>query len=224
MRSLRIISLLRQPVINKLKPTLPSTKLAPLCFKTGSVEGRGNAAPYTNTRKFSMMAANLNQKLFSGLFQFIKKNRYIPEALKHIGLSHPDRQDMLTAIKQGNPKAAIFKHEFRDLFVLDLIKHGHVPYAQGMTIDTYFTALMQYTHGNHLKKDDAAVKSLREIKVDYLTLNNELTDVGRRYINALHARLKEINFELDREQFIQFLLKSPVTEKLVIKNILISPT
>lgn len=158
-----------------------------------------------------------DEELYQGLFQFIKKNKAIPEFLAQIHPDKPQLTALTRAIEAGDCYADIFTDEHTQLYLLYLIKENKIPFWQGMTVYIYLIALMQFTDKLSLKKEDISYQSPKEIRIAKLSIDGTLTEEGEKYINDICLRLSHLDIYINKQELIEFCLALPATEQWLMK-------
>jgi hypothetical protein len=162
-------------------------------------------------------AANSQQSLYEGLFEFIKKNNTIPEFIANIKPEDPKIKTLLDAIHNADPEAKIFSDPDCYFYLLYLIKSEQIPFYQGMTVYSYLMALMQFTDKQPLRSEDQDVKFTRPLSIEKMVEDKKLTKSGQEYLLFICKRLKELEFEIDYLNLKHFILSLAPTEQWLIK-------
>jgi hypothetical protein len=114
-------------------------------------------------------------------------------------------------------EAEIFSDPDCYLYLLYIIEKKPMLFKQGMTVYAYLMALMQFTNKQPLREEDKDVKFEREMSIDVIAHDNELTAQGKIYLEATCKRLAEIHVNVDYQQLTEFVLSLPPSEQWLIK-------
>lgn len=164
-------------------------------------------------------ATDLQNKLFNGLLQFVKRNTAIPNFLAETKADDAKAEHLLTAIQSGNASADIFSDKKCPLYLLYLIKEKKLPFWNAMTVNVYLMALMQSSNKQSLREEDKDLKFYSyEVIVDKLVENQQLTAIGREYLHSICDRFQKINFAIDINELTEFVKSLPPVEQWLLQT------
>lgn len=138
------------------------------------------------------------------MFQFIKKNRILPE--KIAGANTEKCQALLQAIHSGNGAASIYHDPECYIYLLMLMKEGRITHQQGITTYYYLLAVSQFSN----KDKQLTVKQYRMFKDDVLTT------IGEYYVKKLILHASILQVTIDEDDFIRHMLAQPQVEQMLI--------
>lgn len=167
-------------------------------------------------------------ELFAQTFQFIKKNKKIPEFIERTKEDDPKVKQLLNAIQKGNAEDPIFKNKECYLYLLYLMKNKLIPYWHGITVYVYLLARMSLMDDSLLKDIDKDLKlnmleekkGIETIKIQHLAKDGKLTETGHQYIKKLGEKLaflKITEFKMDSSKLEEVILSLPPSEQWLIR-------
>lgn len=161
-------------------------------------------------------------QLITGLFEYIKLNKNIPDFFTTIKNNFDKYKDRLLALKkaidEGDFSSSIFDDDNAALYLLYLINEKAIPYLQGMTIYTYLIGLAQFTTKQILRPEDEEVKSIRDFKTKPMASKGRLTFLGEEFLQHICNTFRtETSIELSYDELVQFILKLPSSEQALLE-------
>lgn len=156
---------------------------------------------------------------FPALFQFIGKNKAIPEFLAQpVEVLAPRLLALSAAIDAADAQAPIFSDPECSLLLLYLMQQERVKFWEGITVYVYLIALMQFTAKQDLAEKDQDIKRPQAITHAKLVENAELTQEGRNYVTDVQNQMqKKFGRAINPEALSQFVLSLPPFEQLVLR-------
>ncbi|EHL32233.1 hypothetical protein [Legionella drancourtii] len=151
---------------------------------------------------------------YDSLFHFIQKNKAIHKAIAKV--DREQVKQLAEAIKEGHYQAEIFNDTNCYLYLLFLLKEKTISFEQGMTVYSYLLALAQFTEQQPLRPEDQDVKTLRQISVERLANQQELTAEGRAFLECILKQMEEMHYHLDFAEIEAFILQGPPSEHLLL--------
>lgn len=161
-------------------------------------------------------SSNFNED-YTNLFQFIRKNRFIPDYVDQVAYDSAKSRALLLAIQTGNQDAEIYRDPNCYLHLLHLMKTQQITYWQGITVFYYLMALMQFSEKQPIKALDQDTKDIREPELLKMFKDGCTTPVGEFYIRSFILNSSMFKIKIDEEEFTQYLLKQPLSEQMLIK-------
>lgn len=159
-----------------------------------------------------------NKKLCKNLFQ--RKEVFTPALLACIPSNEIKMgavEKLLTAITEGDPSADIWHDSDCYLYLLHLMTVEKLPFWHGITAYAYVMALIQYTDKQPIKEIDKNTKLIREMKIDFLCIDNKLTVQGEKFIKYTCTELRKLGYIISAKELETFILSLPPIEQWLIK-------
>ncbi|MDP1603418.1 MAG: hypothetical protein Q8M03_09155 [Legionella sp.] len=154
---------------------------------------------------------------FAELFQYIQKNKDIPNFLNNISVEDKKCEQLLNAISRGNLLDDIFSDPNCYLYLLYLLKNQQIPYWHGITVYVYLIVLMQFTNKQELHPNDSDVKDIRLVTLEKITRDGELSKEGALYLKKSIANFEEVNFDVQYDELVHYIFMLPIVEQWLIK-------
>ncbi len=163
-----------------------------------------------------------NSKDYTNLFQYIKKNTTLPNAIDEISSHRNQHQTSLDqlkkAIKLGSFDDQIFEHANCSQYLLYLIQSNEIEFWHGMTMYAYLIALAQFTHKQSLRTTDSDTKSLRAVTHFCMTDGKKFSMKGESYFELTQKKFeKTLSVTIIKDEFFQQLQSLPGSEQQVLE-------
>ncbi len=148
---------------------------------------------------------------YDDLFEFIKKNTALQDAVDKVDVTAEGPDTLLNAIKKGDGHADIFHHDDCDIYLLKLFQVGKIKPGEFITAYDYLMANWNYLNTSTGVKFKIQLHRLVDEKSEHLS------EEGEKYVACICDRYKKIlNVTIDREALIKKILALNPIEQCVI--------